>query len=91
MGIFDAFRALPPAVQQRTTPSTLFQFFLLLEYQVATLDRKSFGRIGTEQMHFLRLSITTDLASLREGFDRLRTAATDREGFRRFVERGEHL
>jgi hypothetical protein len=65
--------------------------FLLFEHLVATLDRKSFGRIGTEQMHYLRLSIATDTESLREGLKRFAAAATDRVGFGRFFSRGEHL
>jgi aspartate/methionine/tyrosine aminotransferase len=91
LGIMEAFQSLPPAVQKKTSPSTLFQMFLLFEHLVATLDRKSFGRIGTEQMHYLRLSIATDTESLKEGMKRLSTAAADREGFRRFFSRGEHL
>jgi hypothetical protein len=87
----DAYAALPADLKTRTSPSTLFQMFLLFEYQVATLDRKSFGRIGTEHLHYLRLSIATDLESLKEGMRRFAAAAQDREGFRRFAERGEHL
>jgi len=65
--------------------------FLLFEYQVATLDRKSFGRLGTEHLHFLRISIATDTASLQEGLKRFAAAAGDRAGFQRFFSRGEHL
>ena len=53
-------------MRKQTTPSTLLQMFLLFEYQVATMDRKSFGRIGTENLHFLRLSIATDIDSLKD-------------------------
>jgi aspartate/methionine/tyrosine aminotransferase len=91
LGVLDAFAALPADLKARTSPSTLFQMFLLFEYQVATLDRKSFGRIGTERLHYLRISIATDLESLQEGMRRFAAAAQDREGFRRFVERREHL
>ena len=91
LGVLDAYAALPADLKARTSPSTLFQMFLLFEYQVATLDRKSFGRIGSEYLHYLRLSIATDLESLQEGMRRLAAAAQDREGFRRFVERREHL
>ena len=76
---------------RRTSPSTLFQMFLLFEYQVATLDRKSFGRIGTEHLHYLRLSIATDTESLQEGLNRFAEAAQDKDGFGRFFSRGEHL
>jgi aspartate/methionine/tyrosine aminotransferase len=91
LGIMDAFRSLPSAIQKKTSPSTLFQMFLLFEYQVATLDRKSFGRLGTEHLHFLRLSIATDTASLKEGLTRFAAAAKDRAGFQRFFSRGERL
>ena len=91
LGIMDAFRKLPPDLRQRTSPSTLFQMFLLFEYQVATLDRKSFGRIGIEDLHYLRISIATDTDSLQEGVKRFEAASQDKEGFRLFFKRGEHL
>ncbi len=91
LGIMEAFASLSPDVKKLTTPSTLFQMFLLFEYQVATLDRKSFGRIGTEHLHYLRLSIATDAASLQEGLNRFAAAAQDKDGFGRFFSRGEHL
>ncbi len=91
LGILDAFQSLPSGVKARTSPSTLFQMFLLFEYQVATLDRKSFGRIGAEHLHYLRISIATDTESLREGLKRFAAAAHDKEGFSRFFSRGEHL
>jgi aspartate/methionine/tyrosine aminotransferase len=91
LGILDAFQSLPPEIRKRTSPSTLLQMFLLYEYQVATMDRKSFGRIGTENLHYLRLSFATDTESLREGIKRIATAVQDRQGFRQFFEKGEHL
>ena len=91
LGIFDAYRNLPSDIQRKTTPSTLFQMFLLFEHQVATLDRKSFGRIGIEDLHFLRLSIATDTESLKEGVKRIAAAAQDSQGFKAFLKKGEHL
>lgn len=91
LGIFEAYQALPADVQKKTSPSTLFQMFLLFGYQVAVLDRKSFGRIGTENLHYLRLSIATDTASLREGLTRIAAAAQDRDGFQRYVTSGGKL
>jgi aspartate/methionine/tyrosine aminotransferase len=91
LGIMQALQGLPATVKERTSPSTLFQMFLLFEYQVATLDRKSFGRIGTEHLHYLRLSIATETESLREGVKRFGAAAQDRKGFQQFLSRGEHL
>jgi hypothetical protein len=58
---------------------------------VATLDRKSFGRIGAEPYHYLRLSIATGEEELRKGLARIAEAAGDREGFRRFIAQGENL
>ena len=91
LGMMEAFQSLPPDLRQRTSPSTLFQMFLLYEYQVATMDRKSFGRIGTENLHYLRISIATDTESLREGVRRISEASQDKKGFEVFFERGEHL
>jgi aspartate/methionine/tyrosine aminotransferase len=91
LGIIEAYQKLPAEVRRLTTPSTLLQMFLLFEYQVATLDRKSFGRIGTENMHFLRLSIATDIDSLSTAVSRIGEAATDAAGFRRFFEKGDNL
>jgi aspartate/methionine/tyrosine aminotransferase len=91
LGILDAFQSLPPEIRKRTSPSTLLQMFLLYEYQVATMDRKSFGRVGSENFHYLRLSFATDTESLREGLKRIAVAAQNRKGFSQFFEKGEHL
>lgn len=91
LGIAEAFQSLPLDLRQKTSPSTLFQMFLLFEYQVATMDRKSFGRIGTEDLHYLRLSVATEIESLREGLERIAEAAHDKEGFKGFCNRREHL
>lgn len=91
IGASDAFESLPKDVRARTSPSTLFQMFLLFRYHVATMDRKSFGRIGTEGMHFLRISIATDIDDLREGMKRIAVAAKDRAGFAEFIKEGKRL
>ena len=91
IGAIEAFDALPRDIRDRTSPSTLFQMFLLFEYGVATLDRKSFGRIGSEGEHFLRLSIATALDDLEEAAQRIANAAGDRERFLAFVKSGHHL
>jgi aspartate/methionine/tyrosine aminotransferase len=62
--------------------------FLLYRHHVATLDRRSFGQIGAEGRHFLRISIATGLEDLREAVDRIRRAARDADGFRAFVKAG---
>ena len=91
LGADKAFASLPADVQATTSPSTLFQMFLLWEYCVATMDRKSFGQIGTEDMHFLRLSIATGVEDLKIGMQRMAEAVNDKEGFARFVKAGEHF
>ena len=91
LGADKAFAALPADVQATTSPSTLIQMFLLWEYCVATMDRKSFGQIGTEDMHFLRLSIATGMEDLKVGMQRMAEAVNDKEGFARFVKAGEHF
>jgi aspartate aminotransferase len=91
LGIMKAIQGLPSDLRQKTTPSTLFQMFLLFQYQVATLDRKSFGRIGTENLHYLRLSIATDTESLLKGVKRIAAASRDKNGFSQFLDKGEHL
>ena len=74
-----------------TSPSTLFQMFALYNHHVAVMDRRSFGAIGAEGMHFLRLSIAADIKSLEEGVRRLAAAGDDVEGFQRFVREGKNL
>jgi aspartate aminotransferase len=91
LGIMDAFQNLPLEIRRKTSPSTLLQMFLLYEYQVATMDRKSFGRIGTETLHYLRLSFATNTESLKEGLKRIATASEDRKRFTQFFEEREHL
>jgi len=65
--------------------SSAFQMFLLFEYGVATLDRKSFGVLGAGGKHYLRISIATAFDDLREAVARIEAAASDREGFARFM------
>lgn len=91
LGAVEAHAALSDADRARTSPSTLFQMFLLWEYHVATLDRPSFGRIGADGQHFLRISIATGLDDLKEAVDIIAEAVADKDGFRRFVRAREHL
>jgi aspartate/methionine/tyrosine aminotransferase len=85
LGVISAFEKLPANTRSRTSPSSLFQMFLLYQHHVATLDRNSFGRIGTEGQHYLRLSIASELDVLKEGVCRLETACRDIAGFEKFV------
>ena len=87
----EAFAALPEGLKQTTSPSTLFQMFLLWTYHVAMMDRKSFGQIGTENMHYLRLSIATGMEDLKLGMERMAKAVEDEAGFALFIEKQEHF
>ena len=46
----------------------MLQMFILYKYGVATMDRPSFCRNGSEGEHYLRLSTATSLEQLQEGF-----------------------
>jgi len=89
LGAVEAFESLPPDARDRTSPSTLFQLFLLYRYHVATMDRPSFGRIGSEGKHFLRISIATALDDLRTAVQQIATAASDEAGFQDFFNEGK--
>jgi len=86
LGVLEAHQAMPEAAGARTSPSGMLQMFLLYRYGVATMDRYSFGRIGAQGQHFLRLSIANSLGELQRGVGRIAEAVEDREGFHRFLE-----
>ncbi len=86
LGIFTAHRALPEAARAASTPAGMLQMFLLYRYGVATMDRASFGRIGAEDQHFLRLSIANGMEEIRRGVELIEEAVADVEGFARFVD-----
>jgi aspartate/methionine/tyrosine aminotransferase len=88
---FALFDRLPEDVKRRSSPATLLQLFLLYRYRVATMDRRSFGILGSEGEHFLRISIATGEADLREAVDRIAVASKDAEGFAEFVASGRRL
>lgn len=90
LGIIEAYQKLPSQTKQRTSPSTIFQMFALYHHGVATMDRRSFGAIGTEGKHYLRLSTATDMESLKEGLRRIEAASLDTDGFERFMAAGDH-
>lgn len=91
LGAIDAYEKLDPAVRQHTSPATLLQLFLLYRYQVASMDRRSFGMLGSEGEHYLRLSIATGDTDLAEAMTRLATAAGDTTGFAEFIESEQRL
>mgnify|MGYP001553002504 FL=1 len=85
LGIIDAHAALPRERRARTAPSAMLQMYLLYSFGVATMDRNSFGKIGAEGQHFLRLSIATSLDRLKEGVARICQASDDPKAFTRFM------
>ncbi len=91
LGVFTAWEGLPAELRAKTSPSTLFQMFLLYEHGAACMDRRSFGLAGAEGQHYLRLSIATSEAELSEGLNRLARASQDARGFAAFMAKGEHF
>ena len=91
LGAFDLFDALPAEVKGRSSPATLLQLFLLYRYRVATMDRRSFGVLGSEGEHYLRISIATGDEDLAEAMGRIAAAADDAVGFKAFVSSGRRL
>jgi aspartate aminotransferase len=91
IGAVDAWQGMPAESRAKSSPATLFQMFLLFRHAVATLDRRSFGAIGSEGQHFLRLSIATSMDDLREALVHIGIAAGDEAGFRSFIAEGRHL
>ena len=85
LGVLDAHAALDPEARAATTPAGMLQMFLLYRYGVATMDRASFGRIGAEGEHYLRLSIANSMEDIEEGVNRIRAAVQDPDGFQAFL------
>ena len=85
MGLIDYHAQLDQSEKDENSPAGLFQMFALYEHQVAVLDRLSFGRIGAEGKHFLRLSTASELGVLRDGVKRLSDAAQDQAGLEKFL------
>lgn len=87
LGVHAAYDALPVAARATTSPSTLFQMFLLSRYHVAAMDRRSFGVVGSEDRHFLRLSIATAPEDLARAVERIGNASQDRRGFANWMQK----
>ncbi len=90
LGVLEAYAGMAPEVRARTSPSGMLQMFLLYRHGVATMDRPSFGHVGAEGQHFLRLSIAAGMEEIKRGVARIAAAVEDREGFGEFLE-AEHL
>jgi len=88
VGAIEAFENLSEEEQQSSSPSTMLQMFILYKYGVATMDRPSFCRRGSEGEHYLRLSTATSLEQLQEGMSRIEAAVSDPGGFAEFVAQG---
>lgn len=91
LGAIEAHERLPEEVRRDSSPATLFQLFLLHEYRVATMDRRSFCVAGSEGQHYLRISTATSAEDLEESVRRMAAAAVDEAGFQRFVTSGARL
>ncbi len=91
IGAIDFYESLGEERRAGTSPATLLQRYLLYYHGVALVDRRSFGVLGSEGQHFLRLSYATDMASLKEGVARIRKGVSDRAGFEKFTEDREAL
>ncbi|MDH3270514.1 MAG: aminotransferase class I/II-fold pyridoxal phosphate-dependent enzyme [Gemmatimonadota bacterium] len=91
LGAIDAYDRLPDDVRVDTSPSTLFQLFLLHHYHVATMDRRSFSVLGSEDQHYLRLSTANADEELVEAVGRMADASTDVAGFEGFLQSGIRL
>ncbi len=86
LGVYEACETFHKGAVGRITPAGMLQMFLLYRYGVASMDRASFGRIGSGGQDFLRLSIANGMDDIRRGVERIAEAAQDVEGFAEFVE-----
>jgi aspartate/methionine/tyrosine aminotransferase len=91
LGAIEAHKKLPAGDRDRSSPATLVQMFLLWRHHVATMDWRSFGRIGSDGQHYLRISIATALDDLKIGLERIHATVTDVNGFQQFIQEGKHL
>ena len=86
LGVYEACEEFHKGGRSRTTPAGMLQMFLLYRHGVATVERASFGRIGSEGQDFLRLSIANGMEDIRRGVGRIAEAAEDAEGFAEFAD-----
>ncbi|MBI4925194.1 MAG: aminotransferase class I/II-fold pyridoxal phosphate-dependent enzyme [Bdellovibrio sp.] len=91
LGVIERYKKLSKSIATRTTVSTIFQKFLLYHYGVATMDRRSFGQIGTHGKHFIRISTATSLEFLKQGIAQIEKASKDKDGFAAFIKEGKYL
>ena len=86
LGLMEFHEGLPESEKKETSPAGFFQMFALYEHQVAVLDRRSFGSLGSEGKHYLRLSTASEIGVLREGVRRLEEASKNQAGLQRFLQ-----
>jgi len=55
------------------------------------MDRRSFGTLGSEGQHFLRISTANADEELAEAISRISAATKDADGFRTFLDSGVQL
>jgi aspartate aminotransferase len=85
LGLLEVHAAMTADERARTSPAAMLQRFLLERHGVATMDRNSFGRIGVEGEHYLRLSIATAMDRLEMGIRRISDASGDDAGCSDFL------
>jgi aspartate/methionine/tyrosine aminotransferase len=85
LGLIKAHASLSAGARAQTSPSALLQRLLLERYGVATMDRNSFGRVGVEGEHYLRLSIASSMDRLEDGIQRIAAASQNVVGSHEFL------
>lgn len=91
IGAIEAFERLPSEIKAKSSPSTLFQMFALYYHKVAFLDRRSFGSIGADGKHYLRLSYAAEMPVLEDGARRIAAASADKSGFADYIKQGKNF
>ncbi len=84
LGIIDHYKELKEKGLNPVQPSSMFQLFAIYHHGVATVDRASFGSLECEDEHYIRLSLASDLNTLKEGVERIANAVSDFEGWEKF-------
>ena len=89
LDLINKHKKLP--TKEQSSPANIFQMFSLYEHRVALLDRNSFGQIGADGKHFVRLSIAAEQSVLEEGVRRIKAASEDVSGLDKFLKKRPDL
>ena len=89
LDLINKHKKLP--TEEQSSPANIFQMFSLYEHRVALLDRNSFGQIGADGKHFVRLSIAAEQSVLEEGVRRIKAATEDVSGLDKFLKKRPDL